>query len=89
MICFYKEIWINTKVGMITGGITNRNSTVVLYKVLGNKRVRVGRIIEWERKNISVYPRLKYYMVTQLTTLDRREWRKTSRDDHLIPYKCT
>ena len=85
MIYFCSEIW---RYGGLIAGV-GHPSSVELYKVLGNKRVRVGRIIEWERKHDQTYPRLDFHITTQFKAMKKDLWVKADFQDHLIPYKCS
>jgi len=58
-----------------------------VYHVVGNKRVRLRRIIEWEKENQETYPRLSFRVTKSLRIIKNWGWVNSS--DHLIPYKCT
>ena len=87
MIYFCNEILINFGHRVIAG--VGHPSSVEIYRVTGNKRVRVGRIIEWEKEYDVTYPRLKFRVTKNLNTLDKNcGWVKAKTQDRLIPYNC-
>ena len=86
MIYFCDEIWISEKRGAIAG--VGYPSSCELYLVLGNKRLRVGRIVQWEKENDQTYPRLKFRVTKSLNQLRCQRWVMSRKQDRLIPYKC-
>lgn len=85
MIYFCGEIWISEKRGAVAG-VCNPSSAE-LYVVMGNKRLRVGRIIQWEKEHNQIYPRLKFYVTKSLNQLRNLRWVKAGEQDRLIPYR--
>ena len=58
MIFFCGEVWMRAKNG-ISAGVGHLESARI-YRVMGNKRVRLGRICQWENENQQTYPRLSF-----------------------------
>lgn len=87
MICFCEEIWVSSKKGAITG--VGNSFECSLYLVIGNKRVRAERIIEWEREYMKTYPRLRFITTKSLNDLKKSRWIKCDCLTRLIPYRCT
>ena len=87
MIFFCGEIWREVRGGIIAG--VGHPISADIYQVLGNKRVRLGRIIEWEKEHQKTYPRLCCRVTKSLHTLKEWKWVKAETNDHLIPYRCT
>jgi len=86
MMYFCSEIWMSEKRGAVAG--VGHPSSAELYLVLGNKKVRVGRIIGWEKEHDQTYPRLKFRVTKSLNQLRNQRWIKAGDQDRLIPYKC-
>lgn len=86
MIYFCGEIWMNTGRGIIAG--VGHPSSCEIYHITGNKKVRLGRIIDWERKHEATYPRLSFRVTKSLKIIKRWNWKKAEMKDHLKPYKC-
>jgi hypothetical protein len=78
---------MHTGRGIIAG--VGHPSCAEIYQVTGNKRVRLGRIIEWENENQETYPRLSFRVTKSLRIIKNWGWVKVNSSDHLIPYKCT
>ena len=53
----------------------------------GNKRVRLRRIIEWEKMYEQTYPRLCFKVTKSLNVLKSYGWVKAEGKEDLIPYK--
>lgn len=87
MIYFCGEIWISEKHGAIAG--VGHPISAELYVAMGNKRLRVGRIIQWEKEHDQPYPRLRFRVTKSLSQLKKWRWAKSESQDRLIPYKCT
>ena len=85
MIYFCGEIYYHD--GLICK-INEGSSKGIIYFILGNKRIRTGRIYQWENENYRCYPRLKIY--TTIPKFHRhkdKRWIKVEKQDHLMPYK--
>ena len=87
MIFFCDEVWMRAENGIIAG--VGHPISAEIYHVVGNKRVRLGRIIEWEKEHDQTYPRLSFRVTKSLNTIKKWGWIKANSSDHLIPYKCT
>ncbi len=87
MIYFCNEFWMHPKHGIIAGVIFLEN--VEIYHVVGNKRVRISRICQWEKENKRTYPRLSFGITKNLRIIKDWGWEKVNSSNHLIPYKCT
>ena len=87
MIYFCNEIWMHHKLGIIAG-VSHLGSAEV-YHVTGNKRVRLRRIIEWEKEKQQTYPRLCFKVTNSLNVLKSYGWVKAEDSRCLIPYKCS
>ena len=87
MIFFCDEVWMRAENGIIAG--VGHPQSAEIYQVTGNKRVRLGRIIEWENENQETYPRLSFRVTKSLRIIKNWGWVKVNSSDHLIPYKCT
>jgi hypothetical protein len=87
MIYFCNEIWMHTGRGIIAG--VGHPISAEVYHVTGHKRVRLRRIIEWEKEHEADYPRLSFRVTKSLRIIKNWGWVKVNSSDHLIPYKCT
>ena len=87
MIFFCSEYWAANRGGRITGIGDPRS--IEVYKLMGNKRVRLERIIQWEEEYQHTYPRLHFEITTYFGNLNKNRWKKVDKKYHLIPYKCT
>jgi hypothetical protein len=87
MIFFCGEYWMRAENGIIAG--VGHPSCAEIYQVTGNKRVRLGRICQWENENQETYPRLSFRVTKSLRIIKNWGWVKVNSSDHLIPYKCT
>ena len=87
MIYFCGEIWMHTGHGIIAG--VGHPISAEVYHVVGNKRVRLRRIIEWEKENQQTYPRLCFKVTKSLSVLKSYGWVKAEDSSCLIPYKTT
>jgi hypothetical protein len=87
MIYFCSEFWMHTGRGIITG--VGYPESVEVYHVVGNKRVRLRRIIEWEKEKQRTYPRLCFKVTLSLNILKCYGWAKAEDSSCLIPYKCS
>ena len=85
MIFFCDEYWMRAENGIIAG--VGHPQSAEIYQVTGNKRVRLGRIIEWENENQETYPRLSFRVTKSLRIIKNWGWVKVEKQDHLIPYK--
>ena len=85
MIYFCSEIW---RYGGLIAGVGHPISAEV-YHVVGNKRVRLRRIIEWEKEKQQTYPRLCFKVTNSLNVLKSYGWVKAEDSSCLIPYKCS
>ena len=85
MIFFCDEIWMHTGRGIIAG--VGHPISAEVYHVVGNKRVRLRRIIEWEKENQQTYPRLCFKVTKSLNVLKSYGWVKAEGKEDLIPYK--
>jgi len=87
MIYFCSEFWMHTGRGIIAG--VGNTDSVEVYHVVGNKRVRLRRIIEWEKEKQQTYPRLCFKVTKSLNVLKSYGWVKAEDSSRLIPYKCS
>ena len=85
MIYFCDEIWMHASHGIIAG--VGHPVSAEVYHVVGNKRVRLRRIIEWEKENQQTYPRLCFKVTKSLNVLKSYGWVKAEGKEDLIPYK--
>ena len=87
MIFYCGEVWMRAKNGIIAG--VDHLGSARIYRVTGNKRVRLGRICQWENENQQTYPRLSFRVTKSFRIIKNWGWVKVGKQDHLIPYKCT
>ena len=87
MIFFCGEYWMRAENGIIAG--VGHPESAEIYQVMGNKRVRLGRICQWENENQQTYPRLCFKVTKSLNVLKRYGWVKAEDSSCLIPYKTT
>jgi hypothetical protein len=87
MIFFCDEIWMHASHGIIAG--VGHPVSAEVYHVVGNKRVRLRRITQWENENRQTYPRLSFRVTKSLQIIKNWRWVKVNSSDHLIPYKYT
>lgn len=85
MIYFCKEIWMHTGRGIIAG--VGHPESAEIYQVTGNKKVRLGRICQWEHEHEQTYPRLRFKVTKSLNVLKGYGWVKAEDSSCLIPYK--
>lgn len=87
MIYYCGEIWMHTGRGIIAG--VGHPDSAGVYHVVGNKRVRLGRICQWEKEKQRTYPRLCFKVTKSLNILKSYGWVKAEDSSCLIPYKCS
>ena len=88
MIYFSNEFWMHTGRGIIAR-VNYLDDSAEVYHVVGNKRVRFRRIIEWEKEKQQTYPRLCFKITKSLDVLKSFGWVKAEDSSCLIPYKCS
>lgn len=87
MIFFCDEYWMRAENGIIAG--VGHPESAEIYHVVGNKRVRLRRICQWEKENQQTYPRLCFKVTKSLNVLKSYGWVKAEDSSCLIPYKTT
>ena len=87
MIYFCSEFWMHTGCGIIAG--VGHPECAEVYHVVGNKRVRLRRICQWEKEKQQTYPRLCFKVTKSLNVLKSYGWVKAEDSSCLIPYKCS